>query len=145
MDLLVCAYVLNWKHVLKFSYTYSGVSKVLWYFGNVRANLSMLLSVSRWQSSLHPDIYLTWYFPCTILWIHHWDLDRGFWINTFRPSWRCFIDVVPATRGKYLQQSGYFIMIDCGFTFFSRNVFGCFRNLIAQFELLKHKFQNFTT
>ena len=44
-----------------------------------------------------------------------------------------------------LKPSGYFIEINCAFTFSITNVFCFFCSIMAQFELVKHKFLNWIT
>ena len=53
------------------------------------------------------------------------------------------VDVL-ATRMKCLKLSAYSIVIICASTFHTTNVFGYFRNVFSQFELIKHKFTNRT-
>ena len=59
-------------------------------------------------------------------------------------TWFCLIEEVLATQGIFLEQSGYGSGINCAFTFRAQ-VFGCFRGITAQFDLVKHKCPNKTT
>ena len=43
------------------------------------------------------------------------------------------------TREKFLEQSAYSIVINSAFTFLTKNIFGCFHDVMAQFELVKHR------
>ena len=72
-------------------------------------------------------------------------LEHNFWIHSFRPTWHCLIIKVLATWVKFLQPSGYCSVINCAFTFHTRNVLGYFAVIMAQFELIEHKFPNYTS
>ena len=50
-----------------------------------------------------------------------------------------------ATREKFLELSRYCTVINCTFTFRTANVFGYFRSVMDQFELVKQKFPMKTT
>ena len=43
---------------------------------------------------------------------------------------------------KFLQPSSYYIVINCVFTVHATNIFGRFRGIRAQLELVKYKFSN---
>ena len=52
---------------------------------------------------------------------------------------------VLATKTLTLQSSGYCVAINRNFTFHTTNIFGCFHNVMAQFQLVRHKFLNSMT
>ena len=70
-------------------------------------------------------------------------LEHNLGILNFRPTWPCLMVEVLATRVKFLEPFDYYTMINCTFTFCTTNVFGFFRSVMTQFELVKYKF--FTT
>ena len=81
------------------------------------------------------DAELVWYSLKTTQWICY--ILR---IHDFKPTWQCLIIEVLATQGKSLELfGGYFTMINCTVTYCPTNIFGCFHNVIVQFELIKHK------
>ena len=70
-------------------------------------------------------------------------LGHGLRINAFKPTWLYLIVKVLATWVKFLEPSGYCTMINSVFPFCTTNIFGCFHDVLVQFELLK-KFPNKT-
>ena len=67
------------------------------------------------------------------------------WTTGFRPPWPCQIIEVLVTQAKFLDPSDYCSIINCTFTFCTTNDFSCFHSIMAQFELVKHKFLNYIT
>ena len=100
-----------------------------------------LLRSWRWQTPLDCEI---WSSPRT-LWVllAGFDLDHGFRMHCLKPIRPCLIVEVQATQAKFLQPFGLCTVINCTvITFHTTNVFSCFRDVMAQFELVKHKFPN---
>ena len=64
-------------------------------------------------------------------------------IHGFRLTWPWLIVKVLVTQAKFLEPSGYNTVINCAFTFHATNVFGCFHDIMAKFELVKYKFPNY--
>ena len=52
-------------------------------------------------------------------------------IYGFKSTWPCLIIEVLATRAKFLEPSGLCTMINCTFTFWALNVFGCSHRIMA--------------
>ena len=65
-----------------------------------------------------------------------WSTSLNLWFQ----AW--LIVEVFVTRAKFLEPPGYCIVINFTFTFRTTIVFSCFRGVMAQFELGKHKFPN---
>ena len=62
--------------------------------------------------------------------------------STFRSTWHCLIVKVLANWANFLESSCYCAVINWTFNFSLINVFGWFRGVVAQFELVKIKFLN---
>ena len=113
------------------------------YFGKVRHNsvapddfiefVSVTNHIRLWDAEL-----LAWYPPRALqIWLH--SLEHSLGINAFRSTWSCLIVEILAIRTvKFLQPWGYSIWINWTFTFCTRNVFGCIRDVMTQLELIKH-------
>ena len=96
----------------------------------------------RWQITLDWwDAELTWLSPSAINWVCLCGSEHSFWIYGFRPTWPYLIIKVFATLAKFLESSDYSIVINCAFSFCTATVFNCFHGIVAQFELVNHKFQ----
>ena len=116
-------------------------SKVLQYFGNMRYNLATSDAFAEVVTN-HArlwDAELTWYWLSAIWQICLYGLEHCLRIYGFRPKWSCLIIKVLAIPSKI------FWAINCVFTFQTTNCFGHFYDVMAQFELVMHKFLNFTT
>ena len=117
-------------------------SKILQYFGNVRHNSSALdafveVVVVSNNTGLQ-DAELAWYSLKATYWI---GLDEAYPQNPqFRTTWYGLITEVLATRLKIHIPSDYCTVINCAFTFWPTNVFGCFCSFINQFKFVKRKF-----
>ena len=75
-----------------------------------------------WFIALSPLLRLNMALESTILALLDFD-----WSSWFLITW-----------AKFLEPSVYCCMINCAFTFCTINIFGCFRGIIVQFELIKH-------
>ena len=100
-----------------------------------------LLMMWRWWTTLDCEMPSS---PDTLqvllIGFYLYGLEYSFRIHCFWPIWLCLIIKVLATWAKFLQPSDYFNVINCAFTFFTTNVFGCFSHIMAQFKFMKHIF-----
>ena len=120
--------VKTWHHF------YQGEFKVLQYFGN--------FLLWRWQTKLDGEYAeLVWYSQHATSNICL--LKHSLRIHSFRSTWHCLIINGHATWEKFLTKSSYCTIINFAFIFcHTTNVPGCFHNITAQFEIIKHKFSN---
>ena len=80
-----------------------------------------------------------WYSPSATHQICLYGLEHGLGIHTFKPIWLCLSVKVLATWAKFLESSGYCIVINCPFTFCTTNGFGCFSgDIVAQWHVAMH-------
>ena len=96
-------------------------------FGNLRPSFCFfckLVSVTN-QPRLW-DVELPWYSSSITCWICLHGLEHGLGIHGFCPTWLCQIVEVFESWAKFLEPSGYCIVINCTFTFCTTNVFGSF-------------------
>ena len=56
--------------------------------------------------------------------------------HDFQLIWLCLIIKVLVTQVKFHKSVGYCTVINCAFTFYTTNVFGCFYVIRAQFKLI---------
>ena len=85
------------------------------------------------------DSELTWYYASSPHQICFSCLEHGLGIHAFMPTWPCLIVEFLPIQVKFLEPSGYCTVINCTFTFHTKNVLGCFFNIMDQFELVKHR------
>ena len=91
------------------------------------------------------DAKFTWYPLSITYWICPYGSEYRLGIHVFLPTWPYLIIKVLATWSKFLKEpSGYCTLINCAFTFCTRNVIDCFYIVMALFKLLKHKFPKLT-
>ena len=123
---------------------YSSKSKVLYYFDNGKYNLTVPDTVPRSSRCWNTMSYERPNLPDTLrVLLARLALMAGSTVSksSFRLTWRCLIIEAFATLAKCLELSGYCTMINCASTFCTINVFGYFRGIMSEFELMKHKFE----
>ena len=96
----------------------------------------LLLRLWWWQATLDWKILILTESTCLI---YLYDLEHDLEIHTFLG----LLDLVWSLRflQPFLEPSGYCTVINCPFNFHTTNVFHCFFNVLAQFELVTHKFE----
>ena len=96
----------------------------------------------RWWTTLDCEILnLLDTFSTTRL-ICFYSFEHRFRIHGFRSIWPCLIVKVFVTWVKFHELSDYCTGINCVLTLHTRNIFGCFHDIIAKFEFIKQKFPN---
>ena len=133
----------KWLEFEYFFLNYYDESKVWQNFGDMRHNpadafvkvLMMINYTGLWV------VKLTRYSPSVMSQICFYGWEHSLEIHGFRSTWPCLIIMGFATCAKFLEPSGYYIVINCSI-FPTTNVLGCFCFIMAQFELIKHKFPN---
>ena len=110
--------------------------------GTVRDAFAEILNVTNHTAQW--DAELTRYSPSATRLICFHGLEHSLRTHGFRPTLFSQIIKVLAFRAKFLVTPDYCTMVNCTFTFCTSNVSGCFRGVMASFELVKHKFANVT-
>ena len=108
--------------------------------GTIQQLFKLFLMFWTWQTTLVCKVLKSFHILRMLnRHICRYSLGHGLGINGFRRTWSCLIKFL-ATLAKFLEPSGYCTGIKYAFTFSTINVYGCFRDVMAQFKLIKNKF-----
>ena len=88
------------------------------------------------------DVELAKYSLVDTRWIFFNALEYCLRNYGFKPTWTFLIVEILANQANFLEPSGESTAINCAFFFCTTNVFGCFCNILSQFELVKQNFPN---
>ena len=120
------------------------ISNVLQYFGYLAQNspaLDVFIKVVKVMNHTGLwDTELAWYSLSATRQICLYGLEQGLGIHGFKLTWSCLVVEVLSIQVKFLRLFAYCTEINCTFTFCTTNILGCIRGVMAQFELVKHKF-----
>ena len=86
------------------------------------------------------DAKLTWLSQISTHQICLYALAHGLGIHNFSSTCSYFFVEGLAFRANFSEPSGYCTVVNCALAFCTKNIFGCFCGVVAQFKLGNHKF-----